>query len=149
EVKQDGVTFKFSEAKEFEIYPVDGSLFKTSWKDNTLPWAANANRQVEKISVLLKYQENSQWKAYEQEVALSAPVPWKDILFAILSAFVGGMILNLMPCVFPVLSIKIFSLMRESNKPKLLRRGGWLYSAGVVTTFVALALFLLVFRTGG
>lgn len=145
----DGIEFKFDTAKDFEVYPVDGSLFRTSWKNNTLLWAPNANRSLDKTKFLVKYQDATGWHATEGDVFFSTQIPWREIFFAFLSAFIGGMILNLMPCVFPVLSIKIFSLMKESSKPQVLRRNGWLYSLGVVTTFVALALFLLVFRTGG
>ena len=67
---------------------------------------------------------------------------WQAILFA----FIGGMILNLMPCVFPVLSIKILSLVQESHH---IRAHGWFYALGVVLSFVLVAGLLIVLRTGG
>lgn len=63
-------------------------------------------------------------------------------------AFLGGILLNLMPCVFPVLSIKLFSLMRGVSAKERLREG-LLYSAGVLFTFTALGAALLVARALG
>lgn len=70
------------------------------------------------------------------------------LMTAVLFAFLGGMILNLMPCVFPVLSIKILSLMQQVNTNEM-RHHGWVYSAGVVLSFVAIAAVLIGLREGG
>ncbi|MBK9115764.1 MAG: thioredoxin family protein [Betaproteobacteria bacterium] len=91
---------------------------------------------------------------------VTAPVPALDVaapageglslLAAILFAFVGGVVLNLMPCVFPVLSIKALALAApgHGNKQKL-RLEGLAFSGGVIATFVALAGLLLAFRAAG
>jgi len=69
---------------------------------------------------------------------------------AVLLAFAGGLILNLMPCVFPVLSIKALSLLDHARKsPALARLQGIAYTVGVLTTFVVLAGVLLALRAGG
>lgn len=62
-------------------------------------------------------------------------------------AFLGGIILNLMPCVFPVLSIKILSFVDE--KPSQLKASGWMYTLGVLVSFAILALTLLILRSLG
>jgi thiol:disulfide interchange protein DsbD len=67
---------------------------------------------------------------------------WTALLFA----FIGGLVLNLMPCVFPVLSIKILSLMGETTH---LKSHGWMYVLGVVLSFVAIAALLIGLRAGG
>lgn len=71
-------------------------------------------------------------------------------LLAIVFAFLGGLLLNLMPCVLPVLSLKVLDLLRNSGKG---RREGLAhasaYTAGVVLSFLALATLLLVLRAGG
>jgi len=73
-----------------------------------------------------------------------------DLLSAILFALLGGMILNLMPCVFPVLSIKILSLVQHSQGDnKVMRVHGWFYVLGVVLSFVAVALVLILLKMGG
>ena len=71
-----------------------------------------------------------------------------SFLPALLLALLGGMILNLMPCVFPVLAIKVLSF---SNAPSAQARvaGGVAYAVGVVLSFVALGGLMLALRAGG
>jgi len=64
-------------------------------------------------------------------------------------ALLGGLILNLMPCVFPVLAMKAAALTRTAHDPAEARRDGFAFLAGVLTTFAALAVVLLVVRAGG
>jgi len=65
-------------------------------------------------------------------------------------AFLGGMILNLMPCVFPVLSIKALSFTKGIGKSKEKQRNdGLAYTLGVVLAFVALASVLIAMRAAG
>ena len=68
---------------------------------------------------------------------------------ALLFAFVGGLILNLMPCVFPVLSMKAASLAGHAHDAGKARLQGLVFLLGVVSTFLALAGLLLVVRAGG
>lgn len=70
-------------------------------------------------------------------------------ILAVLLAMVGGAILNLMPCVFPVLSIKALSLANSGEDAAHRRLHGWAYTAGVVLSFVAIAGALLLVRAGG
>jgi thiol:disulfide interchange protein/DsbC/DsbD-like thiol-disulfide interchange protein len=65
-------------------------------------------------------------------------------------AFIGGMILNLMPCVFPILSIKIMNFMEMSgHKPGQIRVHGCMFGLGVLLSFLVLAGLLLGLRAGG
>ena len=65
-------------------------------------------------------------------------------------AFLGGIILNLMPCVFPVLFIKGLSLVNSSGEEKHKQRGhGLVYTAGIVVSFWALVAALLGLRAAG
>ena len=82
-----------------------------------------------------------------------APPPAADglsLAMAMAFAFLGGIVLNLMPCVFPVLSLKALSLAApgHGNREKL-RLEGLAFTAGVVATFVGLAGILLAFRAAG
>jgi len=72
-----------------------------------------------------------------------------SLWLALLGALLGGMILNLMPCVFPVLAIKVVGFARHGNQPRQQRIGGLAYSAGVVLSFVALGALMLVLRGAG
>lgn len=71
------------------------------------------------------------------------------LLLVLTSALLGGLILNLMPCVFPVLAIKVLSFASEHHQPGTLRQQGWAYTLGVVMSFVALGGLLLALRAGG
>ena len=64
-------------------------------------------------------------------------------------AFLGGLILNLMPCVFPVLSLKAAQLARHVEHPGSARAEGLAFLVGVVGTFLVLAGLLLAARAGG
>lgn len=69
---------------------------------------------------------------------------------ALLFAFLGGLLLNLMPCVFPVLSLKILGAAGQAgSNRKGIRRHGSLFGVGVVGSFLALAGFLVLLKTGG
>jgi len=72
-----------------------------------------------------------------------------SLMLALLGALLGGMILNLMPCVFPVLAIKVVSLAGHGNDARAQRVGGVAYSAGVVLSFVALGALMLALRSAG
>jgi thiol:disulfide interchange protein len=67
---------------------------------------------------------------------------------ALLLAFLGGAILNLMPCVFPVLSLKVLGLAASVHRAEE-RRHGIAYAAGVVLSFALLGGLLLLLRAGG
>lgn len=69
------------------------------------------------------------------------------LLQAMLLALLGGMILNLMPCVFPVLSIKVMSLAAADRSRLALH--GWVYTLGIVVCFVGFAIALILARKGG
>ena len=66
-------------------------------------------------------------------------------------AMLGGLILNLMPCVFPVLSMKALSFAKHAGDEDQfkLRMNGLAYTAGVIAAFVALASVLIILRAGG
>jgi len=65
-------------------------------------------------------------------------------------AFLGGAILNLMPCVFPVLFIKGLSLVQSSGEErKRLRTHGAVYTLGILVSFWAIVALLLLLRAGG
>ncbi|MBL0169661.1 MAG: thioredoxin family protein [Gemmatimonadaceae bacterium] len=72
------------------------------------------------------------------------------LLLAMGAALLGGLLLNLMPCVFPVLSVKILSLVeRGGADAREGRRHAMVFTVGVLSTFWALAGVLLLLRAGG
>ncbi len=73
-----------------------------------------------------------------------------SISLAIIGAFIGGLILNLMPCVFPVLSIKIMGFVSHAgHEKKLVRRHGYFFGLGVLASFLVLAGLLMAIRAAG
>ncbi|HTZ35354.1 MAG TPA: protein-disulfide reductase DsbD domain-containing protein, partial [Stellaceae bacterium] len=78
-----------------------------------------------------------------QDAAPASAAWWQALLFA----FVGGMILNLMPCVFPILSLKLLSF--AGAEPARRHHHGIAYAAGVLASFVGLGGTLVALRAGG
>jgi thiol:disulfide interchange protein DsbD len=71
-------------------------------------------------------------------------------LIALVLAFVGGLILNLMPCVLPVISLKVLAFVRSSHEGRGgVLRHGLLFAAGVLVSFWAIAGVLVALRAGG
>jgi thiol:disulfide interchange protein DsbD len=70
-------------------------------------------------------------------------------VLALLGAFVGGLILNLMPCVLPVLAIKLLGFAQHSRAHRAHRVAGMAYTAGVVLSFLALGAGVLALRAAG
>jgi thiol:disulfide interchange protein DsbD len=71
-----------------------------------------------------------------------------SLVVALGLALLGGLLLNLMPCVFPVLSLKVLSFAKPGHE-RSAASAGLAYTAGVMVSFVALAGLLLVLRAGG
>ncbi len=70
------------------------------------------------------------------------------LLYILLLAFLGGIILNAMPCVFPILSLKIFTLLQTAQKKGRWRRA-LSYTAGVLGSFLLLTAFLVILKKQG
>jgi thiol:disulfide interchange protein len=70
---------------------------------------------------------------------------------ALPAAFLGGLILNVMPCVLPVLTMKVFHLLEQGGQddPRMQRLHGLAYTAGIVSTFVVFATILIALRASG
>jgi thiol:disulfide interchange protein/DsbC/DsbD-like thiol-disulfide interchange protein len=69
---------------------------------------------------------------------------------AMLLALLGGVILNLMPCVFPVLSIKALALIKHArHEPRQTKLHGLAYTLGILTSFLLLGVILIALKAGG
>ena len=83
-------------------------------------------------------------------MAQSNKEPEHSLPTLLLFAVLGGLILNLMPCVFPVLSIKALNVMEQAKKhPAAVRAKGLVFAAGVIVSMLCLAAVLLMLRAGG
>lgn len=91
----------------------------------------------------------------EPAPARSAELPGADevasisLVAALVFAALGGLVLNLMPCVFPVLSLKALHIAQYGHDQGHARLHGWIYTLGVVLSFLAVAAVLLMLRQVG
>jgi thiol:disulfide interchange protein/DsbC/DsbD-like thiol-disulfide interchange protein len=74
---------------------------------------------------------------------------WSAILLAIGGAILGGLILNIMPCVFPIVSLKALSLARAGGDERAAKAEAMAYAAGVMVTCLALGALVLGLRAAG
>lgn len=71
-------------------------------------------------------------------------------VMAIVLALIGGLILNVMPCVFPILALKVFSVIKSSTSLEAeIRKDATAYTLGVITSFALLAGVLIAIRAAG
>lgn len=117
----------------------------------TLPWAENRSKSPSSTPVLLAWMSDDGVRSNIVEVSLQPARGFTaDDLMLLLFAVLGGLILNLMPCVFPVLSIKILSMVDSvGGDSHRMRTNGWAYTIGVVLTFAMLGGVLLGLRAAG
>ena len=83
------------------------------------------------------------------EIIASGAVETPPIWLLLFGALAGGLILNIMPCVFPILSLKAISLARAGESQAQAKREGLAYTAGVITATVALGAVMLALRAAG
>jgi thiol:disulfide interchange protein len=83
-------------------------------------------------------------------VSAARPAPVRGIFTFLLFGFLGGIILNLMPCVLPVISLKIFGFIQQAgqSRQKILR-SGVAFTIGIFAWFIALALLLIALKAAG
>jgi thiol:disulfide interchange protein DsbD len=80
----------------------------------------------------------------------SAPFSWATLLSSLGFAFLGGLILNIMPCVLPVIALKIFSFVKQSGEaPGRARQLSLIYALGILCSFLVLAGFLIAVQQAG
>ncbi len=81
--------------------------------------------------------------------ALSSPAVGPGLGLAVLFGLLGGLLLNLMPCVFPVLAMKAAALARGAHDPATTRRDGLAFLGGVLIAFLSLGAILIAGKAAG
>ena len=124
-----------------------------------LPFDPGANRNMPAVGGLLYKKESKGVSRGRDEGPLSRAVALTyqldsvfsptQLLLSLLYAFLGGIILNLMPCVFPVLSLKAMAIAKLGEDKKSRLKHGLLFSLGVIFTFCLLGLLIVFFKEGG
>jgi thiol:disulfide interchange protein len=155
---------------EADIYPYASNDFEVQAQVERLPSGADKIRIRKpvkkyqgdwpgKISGLLIQKSRAGQSAYEATVpikdssggqAASIPFSWPALLSGLGLAFLGGLILNVMPCVLPVIALKIFSFVKQSGEaPGRARRLSLIYALGILCSFLILAGFLIAVQQAG
>ena len=120
----------------------------------------NAKREADKwpntIAGLLVRNENGSVVGYETTLQLpdsassSRTSDSRSLLAWLFYAFIGGLILNIMPCVLPVIALKILGFVNQSQAhPRRVRTLGILYTLGVIASFLALAGITIGLKAAG
>jgi thiol:disulfide interchange protein len=153
----------FSKENNFYFFPNESFLIEHAapqvWSVSSsgrvrgsVPLNSNASRNHASVQGVLAFKEKSEEKFVSgveisaEPRELKATFWWIGLLFA----FLGGMILNLMPCVFPVIGIKILGFVKsagESRRKSITH--GWLYALGIVFSFWLLSALLILLKAGG
>lgn len=142
--------------KSLQIVHAAKQVFEINGKDIILkiPADENIDSNFTSLGGVLSFtpkNENLDMVAYDIEIPKSgANNSTAGLPLLLLFAFIGGLILNLMPCVFPVLSLKILGFVHQGQEnPKSIRVHGWLYTLGVLFSFWALTVTLLALKASG
>lgn len=160
--KSDVTSGALLEGETIDIYPVSGD-FLTAGK----PQRQVQNQPAGSVSMVFERVPGAEvpgatdfvvvhgeqaWRLNDVPLQPGVPLSRQDtysqpLWWLLIGAFLGGVILNLMPCVFPVLSIKLFGLVQLDASRRA--REGLVYAAGVLCTFALLGGALLTVRAGG
>ena len=128
----DGVTFRV---------PVEASDKNLSSMPGLIVFAQHENGN-----------DRAAWELPTTQVASSikSPAPARGLATFLLFGFIGGFILNLMPCVLPVISLKIFGFIQQAGQSRQkIFRSGLAFTAGIFAWFVGLALLLIALKAAG
>lgn len=129
--------------------PTSGGIELTLTKDE------NLQTPPQQLNGLLKLSDGTAYEIHATPgtfaaISVGSRGSFVPVLQAAGLAFLGGILLNLMPCVFPVLFIKGLSLVQSSQQERgRLRAHGWVYTLGILVSFWAVVAVLLALRAAG
>src|SRR6266581_1753977 len=111
---------------------------------------------IQGLVVFAQHADGNERAAWQISTSAIAPaesatsIPARGIFTFLLFGFLGGVILNLMPCVLPVISLKIFGFIQQAgqSRQKILR-SGLAFTIGIFAWFIALALLLIALKGAG
>lgn len=142
---------EFQGCKENGIcYPVMTRSATMELKATTPEQLASAAASFVPMRVAAADSANAVTSAADNALRTQAPAPSPlGLAGALLAALLGGLVLNLMPCVLPVLSFKLLGLAQSGESLKKARSHALWYSAGVLASFAAIGLLVIGLRSAG
>jgi len=161
-----------------QVFPEQGELLNSateqhplalqSWQGEVLrlrlPQSAQRTESPRTLSLLLTSGEGAARMAVRVQATVDGPwpaapadaIPMTDgstagwgFWLALLGALGGGILLNLMPCVLPVLALKVMAFARHSHAHRAHRVSALAYTAGVLLSFLALGAAVIALRAAG
>ena len=163
-----GDGYLFVESKKLVQYGRQDLSFTRTGIGISMTAAAWADREAQTRAVFSYTNEDDQRESVAFSISRSdnglLPLPKTDaggqtgfsvnnpqsFLAALVAAFVGGVILNLMPCVFPILSMKALSLVNLAQAERShAQQSGLMYTLGILVAFAAIGVVLIAIRAGG
>jgi len=163
-IRPDDADFFPAASEDFEIQSASQTLSNTAGVTAfSKPVKKFSGAWPSEISGLVVLQNGSNRTAYQVRLPVAesaggtavkaaagtkplAPSLWQMLLYA----FIGGLILNLMPCVLPVIALKILGFVNEAGSdPRHIRKLGLMYAFGVVVSFMVLAACVIGIKAAG
>ena len=153
--KKSSISFYFNEDITcLDLFPQTNLDFDTSFPQRTKQTKKHCVFEVlhsfpqsSSLKGLLVYKKNNQIMSFSFKASEKTTMA---IMWFILLAFLGGLILNIMPCVIPIIFLKIYSTLETLQKnPRNAFKLSLSYAAGVISSFILLAFFILISKSSG
>lgn len=151
EVKQTDSVYFYPEQHNAIVYKDKQALIETN-QDFFIQAEAklNAPNQVTGIIQITSAEKTDYIRVVAEQDKPKEAVSIMAILTFLIFAFIGGLILNIMPCVFPVLSLKVLSIVQKAKQShQKIKQEAIAYTIGVLSSFYVLVVLLLIFKTIG
>jgi len=125
-------------------------LLSTDIKEGNYTLTITARYQLCDEEGVCYFPEQVEFSVPFDVVAKSKGLITWSLMLNLLLAFLGGIILNFMPCVLPVLSLKALNLVQQSNQNrKTILEGSLMYTLGILVSMLALSLLIVVLKISG
>ena len=153
EQKNNTITLNLPSQKQiqevFPLFQAKHSNFKIQKKEEksnfqSIVFQKKSKTQIKQAKALVVF-KNKDGSFQSSEVTFSQKTQ-DTLLFFLLLAFLGGIILNFMPCVLPVVFLKFYHALLSPRKKLIL--SSFSYSAGIVVSFIALSLLIQILKSG-
>lgn len=140
---------------EDELIEIGAEVSWLACKDICIPGSATLKTRL-KFSSVLPLEPSSYFDLFEHgrtdtnvivanassvDRSIADSYSWTGLVRAIICAFVAGLLLNFMPCVLPIISIKVLGFIKQAHASRLQRQlSAWAFSAGILFSFLVLAI---------